>query len=224
MTVLILNRSCALPTRLFEALHQQPNPAFAAGGRRTKGRDSSVRRHTGRPQLKRRSLGGMHLLEFLGLVPKGNHSALRFSEPEHWAVGATKDGAAFFRSLVPLAPRASVLYLEDTTDPRFPQLLTPLEVPKPTQVQLATIFPKPDYYHVPATGEVLNALATLTEASGTAFPAIHVALYDEAGLLLSWLDAFFDDAMRLSGRLAEDQVRAFAARLEVSYWWLKHAA
>ncbi len=37
----------------------QANPAFAAGGRDTKGRDSSCGRRRGRPQLKRRSLGAI---------------------------------------------------------------------------------------------------------------------------------------------------------------------
>jgi hypothetical protein len=166
----------------------------------------------------------MRWLEFLGILPKGDHAALRLQESEHWILTPTKDGAAFFRALAALAPPGSLLYLEGSTEKYVPRLLEPLQVSNPSQVGIGTIMPPSDLYHVPATADVLLPLAEVVERHGIAIPAIHVVVYRDNQVLLSWYDAFTDDPICLSSMLVEEQVRAFADSLGLTYSWGRHAA
>lgn len=161
----------------------------------------------------------MRWLEFLGIVPKGDHSALRIDSPEYWSVDATMDGAAYFRALARLAPEGAIAYLEGSTEDRVPKLLTPLQIANPKQVAIGTIMPASDLYHVPATPTVLASLAELIEQQGITTPAIHTVLYRGDQVLLSWYDAFSREPMALSSTFSEAQVQDFAGALGVDYRW-----
>lgn len=161
----------------------------------------------------------MRFLESLGFLPKGDHQALRFSEAEHWSLEPSRDPELFFRSLADFAPEGSIAYLEDSTDVRYADYLRPLVVANPTTMGTATIFPKPDRFHVPATEMVLRGLADLVSDEGSAFPVFHFALYEEERVLLEWLDVFHDDEMVLSSSFPEAVINQFASALGVSYRW-----
>lgn len=68
---------------------------------------------------------------------------------------------------------------------------------------------------MPATLAALEALAEITQQ--LAHPEIcwHLHVYDSRGVVLEWFDAFDDEPMCLSKRLALPAAEAFCARLGV---------
>lgn len=161
----------------------------------------------------------MRWLELLGILPKGDHASLRFTEPEHWEVGATNDGAAFFRGLSRLAPAESILYVEGSTESHVPKYLAQLPVARARQVALGTIMPPSDRCQVLASPEHLEGLAKVIEEHRIPVPAIHVVLHDAERVLVSWYDAFTDDPMFVSSGFTEQQVRDFAGAIGVGHRW-----
>lgn len=158
----------------------------------------------------------MRWLEILGILPKGDSKALRLDETSPWVVAETKDGATFYRALGHLATPESVLYLEGSTEPHVPRLLATMPAARARQVKIGTLWPRSDTYHVAATPEALTALADLIAQHHIALPAIHTHLYDQAGMILEWHDAF-TEPMRISRRVSEDTVRRFADAIGKPY-------
>jgi hypothetical protein len=166
----------------------------------------------------------MHWLEVLGILPKGNHRALRFNEPAHWEVDGTPFASLFFRALSEWAPPGSVLYLEGSSSKRVARFLSTRQVSSPEQVAVGTIMPAPDKYHVAARTENLVSFADLIDEHRITVPVIHVVLYNQGRVILSWYDAFCGGAILVSSSIGESVVRHFAAATEMEYRWRTHAA
>ncbi len=134
-----------------------------------------------------------------------------------WKVSKTSELPSFLRALADLVPDGSILYLEGGTPP--PTLLTFLKersVAEQAHVAMSTIWPRPMFFHLPATRENLCALADLAETCATPEAAIHMHVYHAGLVLLQWYDAF-SDPFYISKVIPEDKVKAFCGRLSIQY-------
>jgi hypothetical protein len=166
----------------------------------------------------------MRWLRWLGIVPEDQVAPIELREAECWRVEGTKDAAAFYRSLIPLASPGSVLYVEATTEKQVPAFLESRRVPDHPAIKQGTILPRSDRYHIPATAENLQQLAILIDRAGIVFPAIHTHLYKGDQVIVEWYDAFSNDPLFVSGSLPEEVVARFAQAIGSAYSWTKHAA
>jgi hypothetical protein len=147
---------------------------------------------------------------FLGIIPKAERGGIRFGEPEPWRVSPTKDVELFVRTLPVLVPEGSLAYFEGTGESHVAKYLSEVSVPAQMQVALGTIWPKPDYYHVPVSQESMEALAAFLDDAPTGYVCTHCHVYRNGAILLQWHDAFMDDPMYVSRTISEHVVREFA--------------
>jgi hypothetical protein len=147
---------------------------------------------------------------FLGIIPKAERSGIRLDEPEPWRVSPTKDVELFVRALPLLTAEGSVAYFEGTGESHVAEYLRQLAIVPQVQVAVGTIWPRPDYYHVPVSRESMEALAAFLDEAPTGYFCTHCHVYRNGVVLLEWHDAFMDDPMYLSRVIGEDVVREFA--------------
>ena len=83
-------------------------------------------------------------------------------------------------------------------------------------VAVAILWPRPVYYHVPATPQNLTDLAALAESHAEPELAVHFHVYREGKVLLEWHDAF-GQPMLLDGGVSEKRVKAFADALGMTF-------
>jgi hypothetical protein len=88
-------------------------------------------------------------------------------------------------------------------------------VAAPLTVACGTIWPKPDWFHIPLTPSLMEEAAVLVDQRGIALPSIHMHVHDGAKVILEWHDAFVDDPMYVSSEISREYVEAFADRLHV---------
>jgi len=150
---------------------------------------------------------------FLARVSKSEPRGIRLGETEPWRVSPTKDVERFVRALPVLAPEGSLAYFEGTGEPHVAKYLTEVSVPAHVQVAIGTIWPRPDYYHVPVSQESMDSLAAFLDEAPAGYFCTHCHVYRNGSILLEWHDAFMDDPMYVSRAIDEHTVRAFADRL-----------
>lgn len=128
-------------------------------------------------------------------------------------VGRRVDASTFFRALGEWAPHGAILVLEggDHPAPLRTYLETCAVEPRMT-IARGTIWPKAGVVHVPSTPAVLARLADFAETCAGPEVCDHLHVYDEAGLVLEWYDAFWDP-IRLSKRVMAEQIDTFSAAL-----------
>ena len=88
---------------------------------------------------------------FLGIIAKAERGGIRLDEPEPWRVSPTKDVELFVRALPLLTAEGSVAYFEGTGESHVAEYLRRLAIVPQVQVAVGTIWPRPDYYHVPVS-------------------------------------------------------------------------
>ena len=164
-----------------------------------------VRRHVG------------FIAKLLGAAPKSEWGGLRLDQPDAWEVGPTQDRPRFLRALPTLLRRPCTLYLEGTTELGVEQLLAGNGIKDPERIAIGTIWPRPKRFHVPCTGEFLQALAQQLESEPKPYLCTHLHAYAAGSVLLEWHDAFASDPMRVSREIDEAAVSAFAAALGTGY-------
>jgi len=159
---------------------------------------------------------------FLGIIPKAERGGIRLDEPEPWRVSPTKDVERFVRALPLVPPEGSVAYFEGTGESHVADYLRRLAIAPQVQVAVGTIWPRPDYYHVPVSRESMEGLAAFLDESPTGYFCTHCHVYRNGVVLLEWHDAFMDDPMYVSRIIGEDVVREFASRIgsTVTSGWL----
>ncbi len=148
---------------------------------------------------------------------------LNLDEP-FWELTGKTGFSALFRALHEIISENSVLYFEGGSPGG--ELLTFLKtksIPEQTHVAVGTIWPRPDYYHVPATAENISRLADISENIAEPELAVHFHIYCKGEVILQWHDAF-SDPMLLSGKLAEEKIRSFAGRLKLKITKWKNAS
>jgi hypothetical protein len=150
-------------------------------------------------------------------VIKESTDEIRFEEPHPWRLTPTSDVTQFLRALRSLAPVSSVVYFEDTGEKHVTKLLQRLSVSATVRVARGTIFPKPDYYHVPLTTNNMEEIATYLDDHPTGHFCTHCCVYCDRTILLAWYDAFLDDPMYVSRTIDEGKVSRFASAIRSTY-------
>lgn len=141
-----------------------------------------------------------------------------------WELKGQANFSALLRALIEILPENCILYFEGGS-PSGPLLdfLMNKSVPEQTHVAVGTIWPRPDYFHVPATAQNISVLADISESIADPELAIHFHIYSKERIILEWHDAFAQP-MLLSGSLPEDKVQSFAKKLKMKITKWKNAS
>jgi hypothetical protein len=107
------------------------------------------------------------LLDCLELSPDGN--VVEYASKRPRRVSPTKDVERFVRALPLLVPEGSIAYFEGTGESHVAKSLAQVSIPAQVQVAIGTIWPRPDYYHVPVSQDSMEALATFLEKEPAAY-------------------------------------------------------
>jgi hypothetical protein len=146
-----------------------------------------------------------------GFGAKAEQPGICLEEREPWCVSPSSDVKRFVRAIPLLAPEGAVAYFEGTSDPRVAAFLGRLAIEPTVQVASATVWPRPDSYHLPITRELMEALARFLEESQVARFCTHVLVYRDGTALLQARNAFAGFPIYLSRSVPGEVVRAFAA-------------
>jgi hypothetical protein len=160
------------------------------------------------------------LPKFLDTVPPGEMDGilLDFSRP-HWEISCPKKGLLpeFLKALESLLPEGSILYLEGGYPSKKDEvLLKSMSVPEQAHVAMGTIWPRPQIFHIPATGENLEELARVAQNRAMPELAVHMHVYHGDRVLLQLHDAF-DIPFYMAGEIPEERIKEFCRKLGVEY-------
>jgi len=138
-----------------------------------------------------------------------------------WEVEGKTTFAALLRALAEFLPDGCILYFEGGFPDR--ELLAFFDkraIPEQTHVAVAILWPRPMYYHVPATQPNLVELSVLAMSRAEPEMAVHFHVYRDGKVLLQWHDAF-SDPMLMDGDIPESQVNSFAEGLGMTFKFQK---
>jgi hypothetical protein len=90
------------------------------------------------------------------VVREPENSGVSMGPGPTWEIGRVEDAPAFFRALADLLPEGSILYLEDTCSKEGVTLLTRLAVNPQLRLVLGTIWPRPNFFHIPFNSAVAS--------------------------------------------------------------------
>jgi hypothetical protein len=134
-----------------------------------------------------------------------------------WKVSGCTDPSRFFKALVLLVPSEAVIMLEGGVHPPLLRALleeqNTLVHPRPA---LGTLWPAAPCFCVPATAEILERLAALSQSLPYPEVCEHLHVFTGERVLLSGYDAFADP-FYLAGDLPEGAVRSFCTDAQCSY-------
>src|SRR5687767_9268922 len=153
----------------------------------------------------------------LGAVPADEMKGISLATPV-WALSQVRDDASqFLRALPSLVPSDALLFLEgDVYSEQVRDFLTRETVMASPRPALGTIWPRQAYTAIPATPQVLEALAALSESLPSIEICTHLHVFRGEKFLLSGYDAFTSEFW-LSGDLPEDKVRRFSEAVGGTY-------
>jgi hypothetical protein len=158
------------------------------------------------------------LSKLFNATPKEELEGIRmdYAQPL-WEVSGETTFAALLRALADFLPDGSILYFEGgSPDRELLAFFNAHAIPEETHVAVGTVWPRPVYYHVPATPQNLSDLSVLAESHAEPELAIHFHAYREGKVLLEWHDAFSQE-MLLYGSFPEERVKAFAEALKMTF-------
>ena len=160
------------------------------------------------------------LAKIFGAVPKEERTGISMGDAVGWEVSGIKSKSLpeFLRPLPTVLPEHSILYLEGTSRSAR-EVIAFLEshaASETSKVALGTIWPRPKFFHVPVTPEIMGELATLSARRVTPEVCIHVHAYIDGRVLLEWYDAFFQE-LWISRDITEDRVAVFSKRVGAQY-------
>ncbi len=150
------------------------------------------------------------------VVREPENSGVSMGPGPTWEIGRVEDAPAFFRALADLLPEGSILYLEDTCSKEGVTLLTRLAVNPQLRLVLGTIWPRPNFFHIPFNSAVASELAEFAEHHATPEIGIHLHAYRGEEILLEWYDAF-GARLRISASIPEARIRHFCDLLHCKY-------
>lgn len=157
------------------------------------------------------------LARLFNAVPPAEMAGAQLEGP-YWEVASKGiDPPHFFRRLPVLVPDGSVLAIEGGSPSGALQaFLAEHRVPPTTTVARGSVWPRGEVIHLPASEQVLRALAD--HAEGAAYPEIctHLHVHASGRVLLQWYDAFSAPCY-VSKWLPEERLRAFCAELRTSF-------
>jgi hypothetical protein len=148
-----------------------------------------------------------------GFGAKAEQPGICLDDHEPWCLGPAADAQRFVRALPLLVPDGTVAYFEGTSDPRVAAFLGRFATEPTARVVVAPSWPRPDFYHLPITTDLMEALARFLEESEIGFFCRHALAYRDGTVLLQWREAFTDAPLQLSRALPDHAVRSFAAAI-----------
>lgn len=151
----------------------------------------------------------------IGYATKEEAAGIRMEDNDPWVITPPRDPANVLRCLPILFPSGGFVYFEDLVEKQFEYWLTGHSVPAPIKIAYGTIWPKPTYYHIPLTKELLSEAAYVVGQEGMAFPTIHLHVHDGKQVLMEWHDAIDNNPMLISSAMQKEKVVAFAHAIGV---------
>jgi hypothetical protein len=163
---------------------------------------------------------GLLLAKLLGAAPKEDRVGISMADDASWEITGIQDQSfpEFLTLLAALLPEGSVLYLEGTAK-SAKDVINFLEShgdAKAAKITRGTIWPRPNFYHVPIEPDVMRALARLVGGHPTSEICSHLHAYKSDHVLLEWYDAFFQ-SLGISRHICEERVAEFCHRLRAKY-------
>jgi len=149
-------------------------------------------------------------------TPKEELSGIRLNAEEpFWEIEGETNFPSLLNALKDLLDEDSILYFEGGS-PRGELLdfIKNNSIPEQTHIAVGTLWPRPAYYHIPASVNNLTRLSELTESVAEPELAVHFHVYRKGIVLLEWHDAF-TQPMLLSSSLQSDSVKRFADKLRM---------
>lgn len=158
------------------------------------------------------------LAKLFKVVPQSEREGIHLDlRRPHWKVSSPKAFPAFLRELTNIISSDAIVYIEGgTPSSKLKTFLTQRCVPEVSHVEMGTIWPKPQVYHLPAIRENLFELADIAEKCAEPEVAIHFHVYKNNKVLLQWFDAF-SDPLFFSKDLSEEQIKPFCDKLGLTY-------
>lgn len=123
----------------------------------------------------------------------------------------------FFTALLGLLPADSIFCIETTSKVEEVQsFLQANKIPHTTKVQLGTIWPKPDVFHLSFNEQNMQQMAQLAESFAMPEICDHIHIYKDEEVLLEWFDAFWQP-LYISKQIPESEVKDFCEKLGCEY-------
>ena len=157
------------------------------------------------------------LRRLFGAIPADEMNGISLVAPV-WVLSGVKDDVSQFLRAVPtLVSEEAFLFLEGGaySEPirQFLRREAVEVIPRPA---LGTVWPRQEYGAIPATPNVLEALAALSESLPSFELCTHLHVFQRDKVLLSGYDAFTAEFW-LSGDLPEERVRSFSEAVGGTY-------
>ena len=135
-----------------------------------------------------------------------------------WEVAGIRSAEKFFSALPEILPLPANLCFEGTSISSDVQALFASSAVAPTlQIPPGTIWPKSRIFHVRATKQFLQQLASLAEKHAEPEVCDHFHAYKDAHGLMQWYDAFSGDSLLVDAAVPEASVQDFCRKLGVKY-------
>jgi hypothetical protein len=157
------------------------------------------------------------LSKIFDYVPSEERKGISLAKKPCWEISGVKDLPSFLRALHLLVPMDSVLYLEGGDTPK--ELRSHLEkraAQNICKVEMGTIWPRPDCFHMQINNENLEGLAKMTDNYAEPQVAAHLHVYKNGKMLLQWYDAF-SDPLFVSKEIPEVSIRKFCDKLKAKF-------
>ena len=134
-----------------------------------------------------------------------------------WEISGIKDFPLFLKGLSDLVSLGSVLYLEGGDTPKkLKKYLEERCATNTCKVEMGTVWPHPQCFHMQITYDNLEGLAKLCESYALPEVAIHIHVYNDGKMLSMWYDAFYDP-LYISNEISEDKIKDFCCKLGAKY-------
>jgi hypothetical protein len=163
------------------------------------------------------------LAKLLNYVPRHERGGLVLDSAGTWELSGVTDAPGFLRALHRLIPTNCNLYVEGTNETAVADWLASRPASSPVQVAVATIWPKPDIHHMPATEKNLSDLAAFLESSEIHYPWSHCQVYGADSIVVSWHDSQ-DSPIYVAGIVEESAVAAFCNETNCKYAQVERAS
>lgn len=135
----------------------------------------------------------------------------------HWEVDGPKTFRELFTALQDWLPEEAIMCFEGgSPDAEIDSFVAAHSIPEQSHVAMGTIWPRPRIFHVPATATTLTELTRIMDHHAEPELAVHFHVYRDNAIILEWYDAF-DQPMRISDTISEEQVTALSERIGKGY-------
>ena len=149
-------------------------------------------------------------------MTKEERAGISLGARAFWRVSGVKDPERFFSALRALVPKGSVLALQGPRGRDVQTFLCDNPASTRTKVELGTIWPRIETYHVDCTDRNLRRLEELAGHHAQPEIAMHTHVYRDEQVLIEWYDAF-DDPLEMSREFSAEDVARFCEECGGSY-------